>query len=366
MRVAIVGAGTVGAQAALQLAEAGAEVDVFDRFNAPHPWGAHAGESRLLRSVPYLETAPGDRDIIRASIPAWRRLEERSGRPLLTACGGLILGDPSSEAFSLAAESGGVARYSTVELGEAFPQFEITDDEGLFDGEGGLVDPQHAVIAALELAVRAGARVHQRARVTEVGSTGRGAELVVAGSETLRFDRVVVAAGAFARELLPAAPIYSRRLLLGWFDPRDGRAGLRDGMPAFFWAPSPGSFLYGGPSEDGRTVKVGVEAPLGEVEDAAWGRAVSDSDTALMREYVRRYLPWLDEGSGRYEMHIDGWSRDGHGLLGEVPGSPGVVAAVGWTGHGFKISPILGEILRDVVLEREPGYDISHLDPGRF
>lgn len=57
------------------------------------------------------------------------------------------------------------------------------------------------------------------------------------------FDRVVCAAGAFARELVPELPLRSRRLLLGWFEPKPGRSDLIEGMPLFVWTPLGDGFL---------------------------------------------------------------------------------------------------------------------------
>lgn len=366
MRVAVVGAGSVGSQTALRLSETGVEVEIFDRFNSPNPWGAHAGESRLLRSVPYLETAPGDREILLASDEAWDLLEQQSRRPILNWCGGLIIADSGSEPFRSANTSAHVEHFGSDSLQKRFPQFSVSGEEGILDRRGGLVDPQHAVLAALELALKNGATLHQRTRITSVRSIAGGVEIEIDGQDRRLFDRVVITTGAFSRDLLPQIPLIARRLLLGWYEPRKVKTHLLENMPSFVWTPAPGEFMYGGPSEDGRTVKVGVDAPLGEVGDALSGRTVSDADTTHARSSVQRYLPWLDHENGRYEMHIDGWSVDGHGVLGELPDSPGVIAAVGWSGHGFKISPVLGEIASDIACSRQPRFDISHLRPDRF
>lgn len=371
MRVAVVGGGAVGSQTAWHLALAGAETVVFERFESPNSWGAHDGESRLLRSVPYLETAQGDKRILAESIPAWERMQRCSERPILDQCGGLIIDQPESEAFRIAAEAAdSLPRAYSLDaamLSSRYPQFALEPRElGVMDERGGLADPQQAVAAALELAIAAGATVRVHARVMELHSIGDGVELVFSDGARDRFDRVVLAAGAFARELIPELPLISRRLLLGWFEPKPGHAALLEGMPSFVWTPPEGGFLYGGPAEGGTRVKVGIDAPWGEVSDATSGREVTAEDVAPMAEAVSRHFPWLDVAGARYEMHIDGWSRDGHGLLGPLPRDPRVLLAVGWTGHGFKISPVLGQIAASLALSGETEFDISHLDPARY
>lgn len=371
MKVAVVGAGAVGSQAAWRLALAGAETIVYERFETPNGWGAHDGESRLLRGLPYLETAPGDRRILADSIPAWQQIQDLSDRLILDLCGGLIIDQPESEPFRSAADAAAAQPRAhlldAATLGSRYPQFAVDQREvGVLDELGGLADPQQAVAAVLELATAAGATVREHARVVALRSATESVELEFSDGSSERFDRVVCAAGAFSRELLPELPIRSRRLLLGWFVPKPGHSMLIKEMPSFVWTPPAGGFLYGGPAEGGASVKVGIDAPWGEVSDVMSGREVTNADIAPMVEAVRNYLPWLDTATGRYEMHIDGWSNDGHGILGPLPRDPRVMLAVGWTGHGFKISPILGRIAASLVLEGSSEYDISHLDPARF
>ncbi len=371
MRVAVIGAGAVGSQTAWQLALAGVETVVYERFEAPNRWGAHDGESRLLRGLPYLETAPGDRRILAESIPAWERIQRLSDRSILDQCGGLIIDQPGSEPLRLASEAAeGLPRAHALDhatLTSRYPQFAVDPQElGVLDESGGLADPQQAVAAALELAIEAGAVVRERARVTALHSTDGAVELEFADGSRDRVHRVVLAGGAFARELIPELPLHSRRLLLGWFAPKPGQSGLVGGMPSFVWTAPDGGFLYGGPAEGGATVKVGIDAPWGEVSDAMTGREVTVDDMAPMADAVRRHLPWLDTATARYEMHIDGWSSDGHGILGPLPRDPRILLAVGWTGHGFKISPVLGEIAASLAVTGDTGFDISHLDPARY
>jgi sarcosine oxidase len=368
--VSVVGGGSIGAQVAWRLVEAGLEVTVYDRYAPPHGQGAHAGESRLLRSVPFLETAPGDAEILAASSDAWAELAARSGQDLVTRCGALIVGPQEDERFRLARDE--LRRRSgTVEPAAAlrarFPQLELIEGEdAVFDPLGGLVDPQRAVAAALDLARSAGAVVCNGVvvRALTPGSAGVTLDL---GHTTQVVDRVVVATGAFGSELLPALPVRARRLLLGWFRPRRGQEGLLAGMPTFVHSPVDGPFQYGGPSYDGRTVKVGIDWPWGSAVDAATAdRSVSAADLQPMLDAVERRFPWLDPDPDRVEMHVDGWSVDEHGILGPWPDDERIVLATGWSGHGFKISPVLGAIVADLVTGTGTRFDITHLDPARF
>jgi sarcosine oxidase len=367
MRVAVIGAGSVGSQAAWRLASAGAEVEVFERHGSPNPMGAHAGESRLYRTVPLIETAPQDVGILAACDEAWTELEAASGSTLVHRVGGLVVGDPSQPSVGRAAallEARGTERRSATELRGVVPFLEPDSHEiGVLDDRGGLIDPQAAVRAALAAATRRGAVLHTGSTVVGVEGTAGGVD-VATDRGARRFDRVVVAPGAYASTLLPGVPVHSRRLLLGWFSPEDGR---RVEMPSFVWLSRHG-FIYGGPSWDGATLKLGVDAPWGDVldPDEPSGREVTTRDAELMLDIVRSATSGLRLGTARFEMHVDGWSHDEHGLLGSWQGDDRVIVATGWSGHGFKISPVIGTIAKDLVLGEDPGLDISHLDPARF
>ena len=57
---------------------------------------------------------------------------------------------------------------------------------------------------------------------------------------------------------------------------------------------------------------------------------------------------------------------DRHFLLGALPGCPEIVYAGGFSGHGFKFAPVIGEILKSLVLDEQIDYDLSVFDLKRF
>jgi sarcosine oxidase len=368
LRVAVVGAGSVGAATALALAREGVSVTMFDRYEPPHRLGAHAGESRLVRSLPYLEKSAGEARMLVAALEEWDRIERDSGVPLITNCGGLAIGHQESAPLTMMREAGrGAAEFlDPGELAARFPQFAVQPDEvAVFDRRGGIIDPAAAVAAMIDLARRAGAETRFNTGVVGLEPVAEGV-VVRTHDETQHFGKVVVAAGAFSPGVEPGLPVRARRVLLGWFQPRTGSETLLRACPSFVWSPGPGGFLYGGGSYDRRTLKVGMDHDWGYVSDAAAeGRDVRVEDATPLRAAVARYLPWLEPEGDRFEMHLDGWAADESGLLGERPDRPGIVLATGWSGYGFKIAPAIGMAAADLALQRQPRFDISALDPTR-
>lgn len=65
--------------------------------------------------------------------------------------------------------------------------------------------------------------------------------------------------------------------------------------------------------------------------------------------------------SGLYTM-----TPDAHPILGAVPGLEGYYQAVGFSGHGFMLAPIVGQLIAEMACGLLASMDVSHLDLGRF
>ena len=58
---------------------------------------------------------------------------------------------------------------------------------------------------------------------------------------------------------------------------------------------------------------------------------------------------------------------DWNPIIGPVSrASTGLYLALGWSGHGFKLSPAVGEVVAAEVTGRTPPLDVSELRPERF
>lgn len=363
--IAVIGGGTIGAATALALANHQAKVTVFDRFSPPHENGAHAGESRLLRSIPYLESTPGEVELMVPALEGWERIERRTGSELITPCGGLVIDEDSSMQLQRTIEAGGEPLTES-QLRSRFPQFSLRKNElAVFDARGGVIDPAAAVRAMLNLAVRSGAELRFNDPVTAVTPNEAGVIVATANRRQV-FDKVVVAAGSSSMEL-EDIETRSRRLLLGWFTPKPGSHHLLRGCPSFVWTPGIGEFVYGAPSYDGATVKIGIDHEWGNTKDnRTLERNVTAADVLPMMETVERLFPWLDAAGSRFEMHIDSWTPDAKGIFGERADRPGVILATGWSGYGFKLAPALGESIARMALGLAPLVDLDSLSPSRF
>lgn len=367
-QIAIIGGGTIGSATALHLAQRGAQVTVYDRFHPPHRSGSHAGESRLLRRLPYLEQTPFEQQLLESSLDAWEEIEQQTGRSLITQCGGLVIDSDESVRFKALRSSTAqdVAYLPNEEFLARFPQFQrAASQAAVLDSKAGIIDPQAAISATLALAQSMGANFSFNNEV-QVVKEEVNSVLVDSTNGQNYYDRVVICAGAFSKQIVPSLPIIARRLLLGWFTPQSNYSSWLESIPSFVWTTPEENFIYGGPSYDGRTLKIGIDLQLGHVNNPGVEQdSPTENDIAAMRSAIADKFPWLDPTGDRFEMHIDGWSPDKTGLLGLQDDNQKIVIATGWSGYGFKIAPELGRIAADIALGTDPNFDLQELDPNR-
>jgi glycine/D-amino acid oxidase-like deaminating enzyme len=85
-------------------------------------------------------------------------------------------------------------------------------------------------------------------------------------------------------------------------------------------------------------------------------------------ELIAQRFPAMEHGlsMGGYSGVYDN-TPDHEPVLGAVPEYAGLFVDFGWSGHGFKHAPAIGDILAQVVLEgRAPGWDLEPLRWSRF
>lgn len=368
--VAVVGLGTMGAMAAWQLAEAGADVIGFEQYGLAHDRGAAGGESRLFR-LAYHE-GPEYIPMLRRAREMWLDLTRTSGRPLFTPTGCLSIGPPDSAPMrnvrASVAEHGLAHELLDRErIAARFPQHTPAEDDiGVLDTAGGMLRPELAVLTAAGRARAAGARLLPRTPVRRVEPDGAGVA-VVTEDRTWRVRRAVVTTGPWVRELVPGAAVVPKPIVLTWFAPDDARSYLPASFPAFIRDDAAGNHLFGCPVLDGVWVKAGVADVWDPLADArSLTRDLPEPALAPVTDLVRRWLPGLHPDPVRHGVYLDGYTADRTALVGPVPGMPEVLVLAGFSGHGFKLAPVFGEVAADLVLRGGTHVDLTRMAPERF
>ena len=374
--VIVVGLGGMGSAAAYQLARRGLRVLGIEQFGPAHTFGSSHGGSRIVRKA-YFESPAYVPLLIRA-YQLWDELSAEFGEPLFTRCGALMMGDRHSPVVAGALAS--AQRWSlphelldATELRRRFPQFRLPDGQWAFyESDAGYARPEVTVLANLELATDAGAELWFDTVVESV-QLGPSGVHVVAADEELVAPKAVLATGAWADRLagLDRYPLSTTRQTVHWFGTDRPDDFVAERCPVYMWD-APGGIdqqLYGFPrlsQETGVKAAIYRASPV-PINPDKLDRTVTEADLGPVRELLARLLPDLSGEPVDSSVCMYPGAEGDDFVLGLHPGSSGrVVLAIGFSGHGFKFVPVVGEIVADLVIDGASRLDIGFLSPDRF
>ena len=365
MRVAVVGCGAMGAAASWRLSKRGAEVVAYDRFSPPHDRGSTHGDSRITRTA-YLEGAfyvP----LLQETFPLWRELEAQTGTELLTLRGLLTIGAAGSqpvEATLTAAREHGldVKVLDAAEIRKRYPGHVLADGEiGVLDPQAGFLRPEKAVEAMTR-----GIDLRRDAVVTAIEPRAGGVEVTVDGTAEA-FDTAVISAGAWTNDLLPSLPLTVERQVMVWLAVQAGDESFSpDRFPAWLREGTAEGDIYGFPSLDGHSIKLGRHHGGEAVTPETVRRSVTDADLDPLRLFVTRHLRGVTRHVVRSAVCLYTNTPDESFIVDMYPESARIVVLSACSGHGFKFAPVMGDIAADLLLEGGTRRDISRFAIARF
>lgn len=367
--VAVVGLGAMGSMIALELARGGRRVIGFDRYRPPHAQGSSHGETRIIREA-YFEH-PQYVPLVQLAYEKWAALERDGGRRLLARTGGVMIGDPKgllvAGARRSALEHG--LEYQEVTAAEVMRRFPVfrppAGAVGLIEPRAGVLFPEEAVAAGLELAARAGAELRFDEPVLE---WRRGPVLEIrtaAGRFTA--ERLVLAAGAWLAGPLAGAslPLTVARQTLFWFRPADPAAAAPDRMPVFIWEWEPGRMFYGFP-DFGGGVKLAIHHQGEPADPETVSRLTRPGEERRLRDLLPERTPALAGDFLRGAVCLYTNTSDGDFLVDAHPDDARVTLVSPCSGHGFKFAPAIGELVAGEVMGRGPPPLLSPFRLRRF
>jgi sarcosine oxidase len=375
--VLVVGVGGMGAAALAHLADRGLSVVGVEQDEVPSARGSSAGETRVIRKA-YAEDPRYVPLLVRA-YALWRELEGRSGARLFERVGCLNLGPADHAAIRGVVES--VSRHGlpheVLDADGVRARFAVVPragDVGVFEQDAGFLRVFACTEAHAQWARARGAELRTGVRVTELDVRAGGVRARLDDGTAIEADHAVVSAGPWLASA-PALRGVARALALAverqvqlWFAPAAPEALAPPRLPAFIHFTDRGAF-YGippDPAHPSPAVKV-CRHHGGEPTSAdALDRAVRPADEADVRAYVRDHLPAADGPLVRAHVCMYTNTPDEHFVVGALPGTPHVVVLGGFSGHGYKMASVVGEIAADLVVAGRSAFDLGMFSPARF
>jgi sarcosine oxidase subunit beta len=368
--VVVIGAGLFGTSIAFQLAHAGAgRVVLLERDTVA---GGDSGVSFSMVRRHYSNEAPA-RLAVRGVevIKDWAE-EVGTGESGYVGTGYLLTCDeerlPRLEQNVERLSSWGVETtlVRPDEIAELEPLLSLEGIAGAaYERDGGFADATKMTLGWFAAGVRAGVRPLLGWTALELVVDGGR----IAGVETSRglisSPLVIDAAGAWGAELARTAgvevPISLQRLQVARVRQLPGRPLLRLTFSDMV------TNVVVRPDRATLALVAAYEPPhILEARDDC-RREADQGYEDVVRTALGKRVPsyaeaaWVEGFAGAYDATPD-WNP----ILGWAPGVEGLYLALGWSGHGFKLAPAVGEVVAAHVVESAAPIDVEALRPERF
>ncbi|GAB4833087.1 hypothetical protein Ancab_007146 [Ancistrocladus abbreviatus] len=395
--VIVIGAGIMGSSAAYQLAKRGRKTLLLEQFDFLHHRGSSHGESRTIRAT-YPE--PYYANMVLEASRLWEEAQSEIGYQVYFRTRHFDMG--TSDDKSLCSVIQNCRSNSAVgcrvldhcQVAEEFSGKVALPENwiGVICEFGGVIKPTKAVAMFQSLALRNGAVLKDKMEVCAISlrrrggggdsnvSSGSGGGILVCTTNGERFygRKCVVTAGAWMRKLseavgsgaeIPIQPLETTVYYWRIKEWCEGDYAIEGGFPTFASYGDP--YIYGTPSlEYPGLIKVALHAGQPCDPDRRTWTTGSGSIESLKEWIKERFAGRVNSDwpvmtqSCMYAM-----TPDEDFVIDFLGGEFGndVVVASGFSGHGFKMGPVVGRVLADLVIDGvAKGVDMKYFKLGRF
>lgn len=365
--VIVVGLGAMGAPAVADLARRGFRVLGLDMFPLGHDQGSSHGHHRMTRRSHW---QPSMRPLVDRAFELWRMLEFETGHNIMNLIGEVSLTLSNDDARYYRAESFGGYREVLDErqLAELYPGFQPSEGAVLsFEKEAGFLRPEVGIMAHLDVAERHGAVIRRPEEVTGWSINGNSVQ-VATKTGSYRADRLIISAGPWSEELLRGLglPLQVVRIVNVYFEPeRPDLWTMEQGAPDFLLSVPEGNY-YGMPSIEGLGVKIGRHDNSELTTARTTRRTVDQAEVRMLSGVLDCYMPGASGAVLRKITCMYTMTPDETYIIERHPEFPQVAYACGFSGTGYKFSPVVGEILAGLAVDGSAPYDLSIFASERF
>ena len=353
MRVSIIGAGIAGLSLAWALRQRGCDVALFDAGPIPNPVSSSFDEHRITRhSYGHL---PGYGALMPQAFATYDRLWADLGATHFLPTGMVFVSRSAADWSAAAAELDRMniphRLISPEEVATRLPMLHADGVTGAFEAGGaGMLFAERIVTDLVRWNVAHGVALHPHSRVDDLDAATGSLRV---GSTRHDADILVVAAGAWLPELLPAAAgrmVPSRQLLLYLQPPADLAKAWSEAPVLVDSGGKHGAYIL--PPRNGTRLKIGdhVFTRRGTGSD---DRIASELDIAPVRAAARSIFPRFDDYRILERKVCYYTVTDDESFVVEPIGPAGWVLSA-CSGHGFKLAPLIASGLADVLTGSRP------------
>ena len=374
--VAVIGAGAFGGWTALELVRRGAHVTLIDAWGPGHTRASSGGETRIIRAG-YGERAIYTRMAARALL-RWRDHDTLFNTTLLTLTGALWLCAKNesfgeSSAATLRAHGVAIEQWTVQQARRTFSQIEYKGVESVFfERDAGYLLARRACEHVVERVVGEGGSYVQTAIAGPIKIKKRALGHVRSREGvTIAADAFVFACGPWLPALFPDAigdRIKPTRQEVFYFGvPAGDRRFRSPALPV--WIEVGDKVMYGIPGQGNHGFKIADDSPGPPIDPTSGRRDVTPARLKAVQKFMAKRFPSLASAPfiGAEVCQYEA-TPDSHFIIDRHPRAENVWIAGGGSGHGFKMGPVVGEIVASAVLGTEfpdPTFSLARFSARR-
>lgn len=370
----VVGLGAVGSSALYQASKRKAKVLGIDRFTPPHTLGSSHGETRIIRQ------AIGEGDyyvpLVLRSYEILQELEKLSQKELFKMTGGLILTRGSTDFFNTtikAADKYNIEHklLNSAEVNQKFPEFNVKEDtNAYFEYNAGYAIPEDCISAQLALAQGLGASIHDKETLLDIIQENNRV-IIRTDKNEYQTKKLIMSLGAWINRFLDKKysdlfKVYQQ--VLFWFDIKKYGTHFEAGkFPIFIWEqPDIDIYFYGFPPIDGP--KGGLKLSFAQYDittnpDLANREVAKENIEKFFHDYIADNFHNISHHCLKTATCFYTQTPDKHFVIDFLPNQDNIIIASPCSGHGFKHSFAVGEILAEMAMD---GHSKLNIDPFKL
>ena len=356
-RIAVVGAGAFGGWTALHLLGLGARVELIDSWGPGNARSSSGGDTRVIRAIygpdrVYVE-------MVKRAYELWEKLGASVVEPLYVETGVLWMnrGDDAYVRSSLPVlqELGfPVDQLTIAEASSRYPQIAFGGVKSVWlERRAGALSARLACVAVRDACNKAGG--NYRTAQVKPGPIANGSmsALLLDDGSRVEADVFVFACGPWLGKLFPDAlgdRIAPTRQEVYYFGAPSGSVRYQPGhFP--IWIDFGERIVYGIPDVHGRGFKLADDTRGESIDPTTAERTPTEAGIARARRLIAERFPELAKAPllsaeiCQYEN-----SPDGNLIIDHHPEARNVWFVGGGSGHGFKLSPAVGEMTAQRIL----------------
>ncbi|MGN7224046.1 FAD-dependent oxidoreductase [Curtobacterium flaccumfaciens] len=346
--VVVIGAGVVGAATAYALTARGERVLLVEQHARGHHLGSSHGATRIFRQG-YAD--PEYVVLTTRALELWGALEAAAGEELIVRTGAVDHGRPEVVDAIAAALADADIPHESLTPDQAAARWPGIAFEGhvLTHPSAGRIRSDRTIEVFLTLAERTGlADLRFDTRVAGLEDHGDDVTVALSDGSAVRTASVVAAVGSWAPTLVGGLLAGRGAGLPAIRVTQEQPAHFPSHLPDAAWP----SFVHWADGDDvyglltpGEGVKVGFHGTGPVVDPDHRDFTPVPAEAERLQAYVARYVPGVDATKPTFISCLYDNSPDEDFVIDRV--GP-LTVATGFSGHGFKFAPLLGEMLADV------------------